>query len=59
MVIFMILIETEKDCHGMWNFTLSAGEKGSLDVYAMSDYNYESDSEAEMAGLKWASESWL
>ena len=34
MVIFMILIETEKDYHGMWNFTISAGEKGSLDVVA-------------------------
>ena len=59
MVIFMILIETEKDYHGMWNFTISAGEKGSLDVYAMSNFEYESDSEAEMAALKWAVDSWL
>lgn len=55
----MILIETEKDLHGMWNFTISAGEKSSLDVYAMSNFDYESDSEAEMAALKWASDSWL
>lgn len=55
----MILIETDKDTHGMWCFTVSAGEdKKTLDVYAQSDYDYETSEEAEMSALQWAVDSW-
>lgn len=42
----------------MWSFSISAGEKDCLDQYAASDYDYESEYEAEIAGLKWTVDAW-
>ena len=54
----MIIIETDKDCHGMWAFSVSAGEKSNLDQYAASCHDYESEYEADMAGLRWLIDAW-
>lgn len=54
----MIIIETNKDCGNMWSFTVSAGEKGDMDEYAASDYDYESSDEAEKAALQWIVDAW-
>ena len=55
----MIVIETEKDSCGMWCFCISAGEDSkNLDVYALSENNYDTSEDAEMAALQWAVDSW-
>lgn len=54
----MIVIETEKDSCGMWCFSVSAGEKGAMDDYCTSDYDYESSEEAEMSALRWIVDAW-
>lgn len=54
----MIVIETEKDSSGFWAYTVSAGDKGDLDEYAVSDFDFETSEEAEIVALQWIVDEW-
>jgi len=54
----MIVIKSRKDCCGLWSFTVSAGDDDDLDVYCMSEYEYETREEAEMAAVRWIVDEW-
>lgn len=53
----MIVIETEKK-KGMWKFNVMAGEKGDLDDYMESDYEFDTETEAEVSALRWIMSAW-
>ena len=53
----MIEIRTEKK-KGMWKFNVMAGEKGDLDDYMDSDYEFDTETEAEVAALRWIMSAW-
>ena len=53
----MIVIETEKK-KGMWKFNVMAREKGDLDDYMDSDYEFDTETEAEVSALRWIMSAW-
>ena len=52
-----IHIDTKKK-NGQWKFTLMAGEDGDLDDYMDSDYEFDTETEAEAAALRWIMGAW-
>lgn len=53
----MIVIEAKK--RDMWGYSVFAGDKGDLEEYCRSPFEYDSENEAEMAAIKWIAEQWL
>ena len=49
--------QTEKK-KGMWKFNVMAGEKGDLDDYMDSDYEFDTETEAEVSALRWIMSAW-
>lgn len=52
-----IHIDTKKK-NGQWKFTLMAGEDGDLEEYAASDYEFDTEHDAEVMALYWIIDEW-
>lgn len=53
----MIIIETKK--RDMWAYFVSVGDEGDMEEYTSSNYEYDSEGEAELEAIKFLAEQWL
>lgn len=53
----MIVIEAKK--RDMWAYFVHVGDKGDMEEYTWSNYEYDSEGEAEMEAVKFLAEQWL
>lgn len=53
----MIVIEAKK--RDMWAYFVTVGDKGDMEEYTWSNYEYDSENEAEMEAIKFLAEQWL
>ena len=53
----MIVIEAKK--RDMWGYSVFVGDRGDMEEYSRSNFEYDTENEAELAALKFIAEQWL
>ena len=57
--IKMTIVIEAKKYNGLWSYRIYAGENNDIEEYARSEFEYDTEYDAEMAGLKCISDAWL